>query len=310
MRDSSPKVAIILLNWNGYNDSYECIKSLEYLDYNNFHVFLVDNASTDGSYEKLVQDNRLGKFNVEVTCIQSGGNLGSAGGNNVGINAAYELGYDYFWMLNNDTYVDNIALSALINVIDADQKIGIVGSKIYFADSKRLWFAGGEVNPYMGTSKHFGINEEDHGQYDDINEVDFIVGCSMLFRRELVEEIGLLEEDYFIYYEDTDWNVRAKRNGWKIIYVPQSIIYHKESSSTKADDLSPYYGYYLIRNGYLMASRMARNYKWMAMISLLIRIVKFHILYVLKSKNKRTRSNLIMKGAIHGIKQRTGPYVN
>lgn len=310
MTDATSSVAIILLNWNGYNDTYECLKSLESLDCNDFHVFLVDNASTDGSYQRLVEDNQSGQFRVKVTCIQSGANLGCAGGNNVGIKAAYEQGYEYFWMLNNDTYVDRKALSALMDVIEADDQIGIVGSKIYFADTKLLWFAGGEVNPYAGTSRNIGINEEDRGQYDELSEVDFIVGCSMLFRRELIKEIGFLEEDYFIYYEDTDWNVRAKKHGWKIMYVPKSIIYHKESSSTKSDDLSPYYAYYLIRNGYLMASRIYKNYKWIAFLSLLIRIVKFHILYVLKSKNKKIRSSFIIKGALHGIKQKTGQYIN
>ena len=310
MKDFQTPVAIIILNWNGYDDTYECIKSLGNLQYSDFHVFLVDNASGDGSYQKLTKDTLSGEFHVQVTCIQSGANLGSAGGNNVGIKVAFEKGYKYFWMLNNDTYVDHRALSSLMEVIESDPTIGIVGSKIYYANTDLLWFAGGSVNPYTGTSKHYGIHEQDWGQHDQLRDVNFIVGCSMLFRRELIEQIGYLEEDYFIYYEDTDWNVRAKKSGWKIMYVPDSVIYHKESSSTKSDDLSPYYGYYLIRNGYLMVSRIYKSYKWLAFISLLIRIVKFHILYVLKSRNKKVRSMLIIKGALHGIKQRTGPLIN
>ena len=212
---SASSVAVILLNWNGYQDTYECLKSLETLSYPNFHVFLVDNDSSDDSFTKLKKDQESGKFNVGLTCIQSGGNLGCAGGNNVGIKRAYEQGFDYYWMLNNDTYVDPDALSTLVEVIENDKKVGIVGSKIYYADTKLLWFAGGSVNPYIGTSKMIGIEEEDKGQYDEQKEVDFIVGCSMLFNREVIESIGYLEEDYFIYYEDTDWNLRAKKAGWE-----------------------------------------------------------------------------------------------
>ena len=307
---SASSVAIILLNWNGYQDTYECLKSLETLTYPHFHVFLVDNDSSDDSFTRLKEDQASGKFNVGLTCIQSGGNLGCAGGNNVGIKKAYEQGFDYYWMLNNDTYVDPEALSTLVEVIDGDQKVGIVGSKIYYADTKLLWFAGGSVNSYIGTSKMIGIDEEDKGQYDEMKEVDFIVGCSMLFRKEVIEYIGYLEEDYFIYYEDTDWNIRAKKAGWKIIYVPSSIIYHKESSSTKSSDLSPYYAYYLIRNGYLMVSRINANYKWIAFMYLFIRILKFHILYVLKSNNKLRRSSMILKGAFHALTDKRGQYIN
>ena len=307
---SASSVAIILLNWNNYQDTYECLKTLETLTYPHFHVFLVDNDSSDDSFTRLKEDQASGKFNVGLTCIQSGGNLGCAGGNNVGIKKAYEQGFDYYWMLNNDTYVDPEALSTLVEVIDAEQKVGIVGSKIYYADTKLLWFAGGSVNSYIGTSKMIGIDEEDKGQYDEMKEVDFIVGCSMLFRKEVIEYIGYLEEDYFIYYEDTDWNIRAKKAGWKIIYVPSSIIYHKESSSTKSSDLSPYYAYYLIRNGYLMVSRINANYKWIAFMYLFIRILKFHILYVLKSNNKLRRSSMILKGAFHALTDKRGQYIN
>ena len=188
---SASSVAVILLNWNGYQDTYECLKSLETLSYPNFHVFLVDNDSSDDSFTKLKKDQESGKFNVGLTCIQSGGNLGCAGGNNVGIKRAYEQGFDYYWMLNNDTYVDPDALSTLVEVIENDKKVGIVGSKIYYADTKLLWFAGGSVNPYIGTSKMIGIEEEDKGQYDEMKEVDFIVGCSMLFSREVIESLGI-----------------------------------------------------------------------------------------------------------------------
>jgi GT2 family glycosyltransferase len=303
---ASSSVAIILLNWNSYQDSYECLKSLASLSYPNFHVFLVDNASTDGSFSKIMKDQESGQFKVNLTCIQAGRNLGCAGGNNVGFKMAYEEGYDYYWMLNTDTYMGPNALSTLVDSIEKDNKIGIVGSKILYADTKLIWFAGGTLNPYTGSSAQIGINEEDRGQYDQVAEVDFIVGCSMLFRKELIQSIGFLEEDYFVYYEDTDWNLRAKKAGWKIVYVPSSVIYHKETA--KKTNLSPYYAYYLIRNGYLMISRINKQYKWIAFISLLIKVLKYHIVFVRNRNNKLKRSSLIFKGALHGLTNKIGQY--
>ncbi len=304
--NSKQSVAIILLNWNTYQDSYECLKSLESLTYTNFHVFLVDNGSTDGSLEKLMKDKESGKFHVELTFVQSETNLGCPGGNNLGIKKAYEQGYDFYWMLNTDTYVESNTLSTLVDAIRSDKEIGMVGSKILYADTKFIWSAGGNLNPYKGTTTQIGIDEEDYGQYDKMKEVTFLVGCSMLFSKELVDSIGFLEEDYFFLYEDTDYNLKAIKAGWKLVYVPSSIVYHKETA--KKTDLSPYYAYYLIRNGYLMVSRLNNQYKWLAFLYLIIRIIKFHKVFVLNRANKLRRSKLILKGAFHGLQNRTGQY--
>lgn len=253
-------VAIIILNWNAYNDTFECLKSLEHLTYPYFHVFLVDNASQDGSFDKLQQDYKSGKFHIPITFIQTGANLGFAGGNNVAIKEAYNQGYQYFWMLNNDTVVDPNALTPLVEVLEKDKQAGIVGSKIYYYGTNKIWFAGGKVNTWTGTTKHIGIKEEDIGQYDQVKEVDYITGCSLFFRRELLETVGYMHEDYFLYYEETDWNVRAKLHGWKIKYIPQSVIYHKVSASSGGEkNLSPIVAFYDIRNGYWLVKRTQKE---------------------------------------------------
>lgn len=301
-------VAIILLNWNAYNDTVECLHSLEKLVYQNFHVFLVDNDSKDQSYEKLRAGQLSGAFNLQLTIIQSGSNMGCAGGNNVGMKAAYEQGYEYLWMLNNDTIVDQHSLTRLVDEMETDHKIGIVGSKIINMNNNLVWFAGGSINPYLGTSKPYGIDQQESEEFNMRKEVDFVVGCSMLFRRELIELIGWLDEDYFIYYEDTDWNLKAKKAGMKIVYVPDSLIYHKESSSTKSEELSPHYAYYLMRNGYLFVKRNNPKYKMIALLYMAYRIVKFHLLYVLNKDNKLKRSRMIFKGALHGLRNQIGQF--
>lgn len=301
-------VAIILLNWNAYHDTVECLYSLEKLSYQNFHVFLVDNDSKDQSYERLRADQLSGAFSIPLTMIQSGGNIGCAGGNNVGMKAAYEQGYEYLWMLNNDTIADQHSLTRLVEEMESDKEIGIVGSKIINMNNNLVWFAGGSINQYLGTSKPYGIDQPESEKFNERKEVDFVVGCSMLFRRELIELIGWLDEDYFIYYEDTDWNLKAKKAGMKIVYVPDSLIYHKESSSTKSEELSPHYAYYLMRNGYLFVKRNNPKYKGIALFYMAYRIVKFHLLYVFNKDNKLKRSRMIFKGALHGVRNQIGQF--
>ncbi|KYD31977.1 glycosyltransferase family 2 protein [Parageobacillus toebii] len=249
-------VAIIILNWNAYNDTFECLKSLEHLTYPYFHVFLVDNASQDGSFDKLQQDYKNGTLNVPITFIQTGANLGFAGGNNVAIKEAYNQGYQYFWMLNNDTVVDPNALTPLVEAIQKESTIGIVGSKIYYYGTNKIWFAGGTVNLYTGKSKHIGFRKSDNSDFNIEKEVDYITGCSLFFHRRVIEVVGYMSEDYFLYNEETEWNIRARKKGFKIVYVPQSIVYHKVSASSGGEkNIAPYIDYYDLRNSYVMILR-------------------------------------------------------
>lgn len=304
--EKQPSVAIIILNWNSYQDTYECLKSLEELNYNNFHVFLVDNASEDNSYEKLQRDYQNNQFHINITFLQSGGNLGFAGGNNIGIKEAFRQGYEYYWLLNNDTIVDKNALIELVKIINDDSRIGIVGSKIYYYGTNTIWFAGGKVNFWSGDTMHIGWSEEDVGQYDSICEVDYITGCSMLFRKELIEKIGYLREDYFLYYEETDYNVRVKKAQYRILFVPQSVVYHKVSVSSGGEgNLSPYYYYYNIRNSYLFVKNTASFFhKQSTFVNILWKTLKGIIKYSI-FKRKFYYIPYILLGLKHAKK---GPY--
>lgn len=292
-------VAIIILNWNAYDDTFECLKSLEHLTYPYFHVFLVDNASQDESFEKLQQDYKNGKLNVPITFIQTGANLGFAGGNNVAIKEAYNQGYQYFWMLNNDTVVDPNALTPLVEVLEKDKQVGIVGSKIYYYGTNKIWFAGGIVNTWTGTTKHIGIKEEDKGRYDQVQEVDYITGCSLFFRKDLIETVGYMKEDYFLYYEETDWNVRASQKGWKIIYNPSSVVYHKVSMSSGGEKkIAPYVEFYDIRNGYWLIKNTQNKIKrytalYYAYFKALRKVLK---IFVYNMPNKYIRLKYINNG--------------
>jgi GT2 family glycosyltransferase len=216
----------------------------------------VDNASSDGTVETVKE-----KF-PSVKIISNPKNLRFAGGNNVGIEYALQNKSDFVLLLNNDTEVDPNFLSELVRFAENDSRIGIVGPKIfYYYDQKRIWFAGGRVDYWKGWISHIGIREIDHGQYDTAREVDYITGCCMLVKREVVEKIGKLDESYFIYGEDTDWCLRASRADYKLAYVPSSVIWHKVSASS-GGNLSWFKNWNKLKSQLRLMARYAKWYNW------------------------------------------------
>jgi len=259
-----PKVFIIILNWNGWQDTMECLESLNNISYDNFEVLLIDNASK----EKItILDSRFPR--LKITQIFNDLNLGYAGGNNQGIKMALERGADYVLLLNNDTIVESDFLTQLIAAAENNKEAGIFGSKIYFYDSrlarlaeapakratsdKLIWSAGGKITKNFTRGELIGYCQNDEGQHDQIKEADYISGTCLLAKKEIVEKIGSISEDYFLYYEDADWCLRARWAGYRCLFVPKSIIYHKVSKST--GEFSFPYIYYHSRNGLIFGSR-------------------------------------------------------
>jgi hypothetical protein len=237
-----PHVSIIVLNWNNYADTIECIESIKKISYPKYTLIIVDNGSTDGS-EKIIRQ----KF-PDLPFIQTGKNIGYTGGINAGVNYALETSTDFILILNNDTIIDPMAVEALVKVASGDNRIGMLSSKIYFYDRPdTIWYAGASYYPFLGWGRHKGYNEVDSGQYDKPEETGRPCGCSMLVSREFCEKAGLLNEDFFCYGEEIDWGLRGRKAGFKIMYVPSSKIWHKVSSSTGGIDTAVYL-YYSVRN--------------------------------------------------------------
>jgi len=238
---TSPLVFIIVLNWNGKDDTLECLSSLLKLDYPNFETVVVDNGSTDGS-EEVIRS-----LFPKVCFIQTGRNLGYAGGNNVGIMHALAHGADYVWLLNNDTTVDPQALTALVESAAADPRIAFVGSKIYYYDKPDvIWCAGGTIDlTEGGRTDHPGMGQEDRGQFESISDVGYVTGCSLLASRAAIEAIGLLPEEYFLYFEETDWNLAAQKKGYRTVMAPASHVWHKYED---VGDYKERFIYYSFRN--------------------------------------------------------------
>jgi hypothetical protein len=249
---TSPLAYIILLNWNGWRDTIECIGSCLKLAYPNYHILIVDNGSTDGS-EAILRE----RFPA-IEMLQTGENLGFAGGNNVGMRHALDAGADYIWLLNNDTIVDPNALQELVKAAEAEKGLSMVGSKIYYyGEPNKIWFAGGIWSPNKLFLQHRGEGEIDNGQYDEISPVYFITGCSLLIKADLIRRIGFMSADYFLYWEDTDWSARAHRAGARVLYAPKSLVWHKIAASIETK--SYLQGYYYCRNRLLFYQRYARS---------------------------------------------------
>jgi GT2 family glycosyltransferase len=255
----SPLVYIIVLAWNGREDTAECLRSLRKVAYANVRILVVDNASCDGTADMV----RTGFPEAEL--IVNPENLRFAGGNNVGIRHALERGAAYVVLLNNDTVVDPAFLSSLVALSEADPGVGMAVPKIYFfSEPKRIWYAGGKISWWKGQISHVGVHALDDGRYDAVTETDYATGCCVLVRRSLVEQVGMLDEAYFIYGEDADWSMRARRSGWKIVYAPQAMVWHKVSVSS-GGHLSWFKNWNKLRSNVRLMARYATWYEWLTL---------------------------------------------
>src|ERR1700722_3991033 len=215
-----PKVYIVLVNWNGWNDTASCLSSLQSLDYENRKIIVVDNGSTDDSAA------RLRKAFPWVEIILAGANLGFPGGCNVGIRRALAEGADYVWLLNSDATADPEALQALVERAESDSGVGAVGSAIFCMEEPtqlQVW-GGGYVNFWLGHARHFLKPVSDE-------EVQYITGASLLIPRRALETVGLLDERLFLYWDDPDYCWRLRKAGWKLSVAGRSKVWHKGMSS-------------------------------------------------------------------------------
>ncbi len=222
-----PRVAAVVLNYNGRDVTLQALGSLAGLDYPRCDVVVVDNGSSDGSAAAI----RAAFPRVHV--VRTERNLGPAGGANLGIRWALERGYDYLLILNNDIEVERGFLRELVAAAQRDSAVGIVGPKaLYHGERNRIWSAGGKLSFREAITRERGQRETDRGQYDRDAEVDYVNGCAMLVRREVFERAGLWDPVYQLCVEDADFCVRAKRLGYKCLYAHRARLWHMVSSST------------------------------------------------------------------------------
>lgn len=235
------KVGIILLNYCNYNLTIDCIKSIRQSTYQNYEIIVVDNNSPDHSGENLSQLESIRFLQMEE-------NLGFAAGNNRGIEVALSDGCEYVMLLNNDTVIDPNMIETLVSRADSNT---VVVPKMYYFDVEGrkdiLWYAGGILKYKSSDGIHIGGRQEDSKQYSVEREVTFATGCCMMIHRTILEKVGLLREEYFMYCEDTDYSIRLNKSNVRILYVPNAKLWHKVSSSS-GGEMSKFIVYYVVRN--------------------------------------------------------------
>jgi GT2 family glycosyltransferase len=251
-----PQVISVILNTNRRADTLECLASLTAGTYQNNRILVLDNDSSDGSVAAI----RSEFPSVEVIELRE--NLGYAGNNNVGIEAALKRGADWVFVLNEDTILAPDCLSQLIQAAESDPRIGIVGPMVYHhGEPDVIQSAGGRIGRYW-ESRHLGMNETDGNQFTQPLEVDWISGCGILVRRGVIAQIGAIDPRYFYYWEETEWCLRAGRAGWRVVHVPQAKMWHKGVQRDYRP--SPTVTYYSTRNRLLtMAKHKAPFRVWL-----------------------------------------------
>ncbi len=245
------KVFIVLLNYNGSQDTIECIESLLKLDYVNYQIIIVDNSESLEPLQSLIDWANLQTFSFrqcsetdinlkiqldKVVFVKASQNNGFAAGNNIALKAILKTNEanSFVWILNNDTVVDSKSLKTQVRFMhhNSENKIGILGSKlIYYFNPSILQAVGGKFDTRFYISKHIGEGEIATKEKVNFEPIDYVIGASMLVPYSFLKEVGLLSEEFFLYYEELDWSNRAKKKGWKIDWCEESIVFHKEGSS-------------------------------------------------------------------------------
>lgn len=303
-----PPVFVIVLNWNGWRDTVECLESLFRLDYPDYRIVVVDNGSTDGSVEHICawadgheqvglqhvpadlqghvappipkpipwlvvqcdsawqlrdKSSTVGQNEPALTIIETGANLGYAGGNNVGIRYALAQGAQYTWILNNDTLVDRRALGYLVRRMSLDQAIGLCGCTLLdYRDPHLVQAASGAYYDYRtGRQKNCGQGLTANTRLDTCEvekSITYVVGTSVMVTRAYLQDVGLMNQSYFLYFEELDWAIRGKRRGFRLGYANDALVYHKQGASTGSSDRNleptPFTEYFYTRNLLLMTS--------------------------------------------------------
>ena len=257
-----PKICVLALNWNGRKHLEYFVPSALELDYNNFEVIVIDNGSTDDSLEFL--NNNFS----EVLTLPLKSNMGYSKGFNKGIEYALDRGAEYLLITNNDVKLDKNFLKAGISLFISQNNIGYMSGKVFqMAYKNRFQYAGGRIGNSSSNFQSRGINEIDVGQYEEIEDFEFMDDVCSLVSSKMIKEIGPYDEDFFFDYEETEWNIRIRNKGYRIVYNPKMKAWHRVHGSTKGNRYSPMPEFYHWRGKILF------NYKTLSNSNFLIGMI-------------------------------------
>lgn len=296
---STPLVISVILNTNRRADTLECLGSLQAGSYANHRAIVLDNHSTDGSVEAI----RAAFPNVDV--VELSENRGYAGNNNVGIQLAMERGADWVFVLNEDTVLDPACLERLLAVGESAPGIGVVGPLVYHHDEPGVIQSAGGGMSARWEGFHYGQNEPDRGQFDRPHDVQWISGCGILVRRSVIQQIGGIDERFFIYWEETEWCTRALEAGWRIVQVPAAKMWHKGVQRDYRP--KPSVTYYSTRNRLLLLStHRAPALAWATAWAQILRTLTSWTIRP-KWREKRAHRDAMWRGLVDFLFRRWGP---
>lgn len=259
------KVVVSILHYNTPNETIDCVDSMLKLvaEDISFETVILDNGSTTPF---LIDTKKYKSINLKL--IRSETNLGFTGGHNLVYDTNKNSDFDYFLILNNDIILHPRSIKSLLDTFK-ETNVGAVVPKIYFTKGREyhktrysskelgnvIWYAGGNIDWKNVTSRHIGVDEVDAGQFDKKTEIKFATGACLLIKKEVIDKIGLFDKRYFLYYEDADLSVRILRAKYKLIYQPESIVWHNNASSSGSG--SDLHDYYLSRNKMIFGMKYA-----------------------------------------------------
>lgn len=226
------ELSIVFVNYKSVSLLESCLKSLKFQVYKKFEIFVVDNGSNERDFIKIKSFNKIFRNNFKITVLKPKFNLGFAGGNNYAIK---NINSPYILLLNCDTEIKQTdSLQLMIEYMKKHPKVGMLSPKIcFFSDPTRIWYAGANLNPRsLYFSYHIGLNRLDRGQYNEIKSTSYACGAALLVCRDVIKKVKLMDEIFFMYSEETDWNYRAKKSGFQIIYYPPATVLHKVKTIT------------------------------------------------------------------------------
>ena len=290
-------VAILILNWNGFDFSRSCLESLRKVHFHDFKVILVDNASQNEEGKTLKQ------LFPEIELLQNSENLGFAGGNNIGITYALEQGYSHLMLLNNDTVVEPDFLGEMLLKFRQNPNLGVVQALILFLnDPKIIWSAGGKWGPALGKAITLGDREPVSDYRPKKATLDWATGCCMLITREAILKVGLLNEQYFVYFEDVEWSLRFKKAGYDISLAEKAFIYHEAGASSKKTHLegtlSSKVFYFHVRNQFFL---LRGQHNFLGQIYHLARFTAWMGYFLFRGRFQKLKS--VAKGIKDGLSQ-------
>tara|TARA_B100001564_G_scaffold138824_1_gene116508 strand:- start:5484 stop:6380 length:897 start_codon:yes stop_codon:yes gene_type:complete len=291
-------IAIIIINWKKYDFTNKCIESVLNSSFKNFKIILIDNECQDGFSEEI---NKNDKIHI----IKNKNNEGFARANNQAIKYSIKNGFDYVLLLNNDTLINNDLLELLIKHSNTlNHKI--IQPLILNYNGTKIWNAGGTINNFFGTFQTYKKGENFKNFKSSRHFTDWFTGCCVFIKSEIFNEVGYFDERFFAYYEDVDFSIRLKANGYSVSMMNDSYLQHFESASSKSiyqneGNLSPYVHYLNIRNHILLLKKHSKSFNIIGVfIYQLIKISSYLIYFLIRLRFRKFK--MVLNGVIDALK--------